>query len=105
MVLVLAELVPGRSYAQSNSRMARDDTGGPIVVTPSQRGPSTNPAGAGGPVVIPAFGDQPPPARDQTARSTAIAATGFATTGQRNRPDGHGRSGRGQSAVAAETGW
>jgi hypothetical protein len=67
MVLVLAELVPGRSYAQSNARMARDDTGGPIVVIPSQRGPSTNPSGGGGPVVIPAFGDQAPPARDQTA--------------------------------------
>jgi hypothetical protein len=66
MVLVLAELLPGRSYAQSNARMARDDTGGPIVVIPSQRGPSPNPSGGGGPVVIPAFGDQPPPARDQT---------------------------------------
>jgi len=65
MILVLVELVPGRGLAQSNSRMARDETGGPMVVTPSLRGPSTNPPGAGGPVVIPAFGEQPPPERDQ----------------------------------------
>jgi len=109
MMLVLAELVPGRSSAQSNSRMARDDSGGPMVVTPSQRGPSTSASGAGGgPVVIPAFGDQPPPARNQTgdrvdrqrsrqqetrqqdnaAATTAMGAPAAANPLLRPKPDG-----------------
>ncbi len=108
MVLLLAELVPGGSYAQGNSRMARDDTGGPMVVIPSQRGPSTNPSGAGGPVVIPAFEDQPPPARDQAGDRVDRQRSRqqeLATTGQRTRDDGDRRCGCCQSPDAAETGW
>jgi|tagenome__1003787_1003787.scaffolds.fasta_scaffold20975680_4 hypothetical protein len=47
LLLLLAILVPGRSQAQNNG----------------QRGTTVNPSS--GPVVIPAFADQPPPVRDQ----------------------------------------
>jgi hypothetical protein len=49
IMFLLTVLVPGRSHAQSNA----------------QRAATANPSGASGPVVIPAFADQPP-VRDQT---------------------------------------
>jgi len=51
LMLMLAVLAPGRSHAQSNA----------------QRGTMANPSAASGPVVIPAFADQPP-VRDQPER-------------------------------------